>query len=70
LFVAEMKNLFRPQCVKVLDEKGVPIQISERFYRPNDTTDGLATRLLGLALSGATAMSEFERGWVTEVLST
>jgi hypothetical protein len=69
LFVAEMNNLFRPECIKILDERGVPIQISERFYQPNDTTESLATRLLGFALSGARGMTEFEREWVLEVLS-
>jgi hypothetical protein len=68
LFVAEMTNLFRPECVKVLDERGIPIQISERFYEPGDTIDTLSERLFIIATSGATTMTPFGQEWVLGAL--
>jgi hypothetical protein len=69
-FLAEMSNLFRPECVKALDERGIPMQISERVYQADDTIDTLSARLFTVAASGAPMMTPFERQWVLEVLAT
>lgn len=40
LFLQEISRWFRPEVLKNLDEEGIPVQISERFYRSGfDRTD-------------------------------
>lgn len=67
-FVAEMKNLFRPECIKVLDERGVPIQISEKIYRRGDDLKSLTSRLLEVAMEGRSSLTAFESAWIIQAV--
>lgn len=68
LFTGELPRWFRPEPVKILEEQGVPIQISERIYRPGDTVPGLTARLRRAALSQSPALNVMEREWVLDAL--
>ncbi len=68
LFVAELPRWFRPEELKILEEQGVPIQISERFYQKGDTLSRLASRLRNLAESKSELLSPMERQWVIDAL--
>lgn len=68
LFLARMPRWFRSDVLKMLEEQGVPIQISERFLRSGDTVTSLANRLRTLAKSGARGVSRFERTWLLDAL--
>ncbi|HKM72415.1 MAG TPA: helicase-related protein [Stellaceae bacterium] len=68
LFTAEMPRWFRPEALKNLDEQGVPVQISERFYWEGDTLATLIARLIEAAQSGNHSLSDFERLWVPDTL--
>jgi hypothetical protein len=68
LFVAEMPRWFRAEVLKNLDEQGVPVQISERFVRANDTIDSLRRRLINEARNETERLTPFERRWVLEAL--
>lgn len=46
LFVAELPRWFRDEVLKNLDEQGIPIQISERYFARGDTLQNLKSRLL------------------------
>lgn len=70
LFTAELPRWFRPEELKVLEEQGVPIQISERFYRRGDSVRSLGERLQRLALSDSDSLSPFERAWIRDALPT
>jgi hypothetical protein len=70
LFIAELPRWFRPEVLKNLDEQGVPIQISERFYVGEDTLVSLAERLVREARSNTAALSPFERAWVIDAMPT
>lgn len=59
---------FRPEVLKILEEQGVPIQISERFYVEGDSVRSLGARLQDLARSRDARISTFERNWITEAL--
>ena len=59
---------FRSEVLKILEEQGVPIQISERFHVEGDTVRSLGTRLQALAGSRDARISAFERNWVLEAL--
>jgi Helicase conserved C-terminal domain/DEAD/DEAH box helicase len=69
LFVAEMPRWFRAEVLKNLDEQGVPVQISERFVRRNDTIDTLRERLIALARAEEGVLTPFERRWILEALA-
>jgi hypothetical protein len=68
LFTAEMPRWFRPEPLKNLDEQGIPVQLSERFYQPGDSLETLTARLLEAANSDDISLSQFERDWILEAL--
>ena len=68
LLTAEMPRWFRPEVLKNLDEQGVPIQISERYYSKDDTLAELIARLIQAAESQDDLLSDFERRWVLDAL--
>jgi late competence protein required for DNA uptake (superfamily II DNA/RNA helicase) len=70
LFVAEMPRWFREEILKNLDEQGVPVQISERFLKPNDSLESLRRRLIEHARQVDAAMTPFERHWILEALAS
>jgi hypothetical protein len=59
---------FRPEELKILEEQGIPIQISERFHVEGDSVRSLGARLQALARSRDARISTFERNWVSEAL--
>lgn len=67
LFIQSMSRWFKPEELKNLDEEGVPIQISERFYNGEDK-EGLANKLLSLAREGSKHLTAFEQRWVLAAL--
>lgn len=66
LFTYSMSTWFRPEILKNLDEEGIPIQISERFYQANDTRTTLLHRLTDASLASTSDLTEFERQWVID----
>lgn len=67
-FVGQLSSWFRPEVLKELDEEGVPIQISERYYVDGDTKASLRTRLRGASKSLISDLSNFERDWLRRAL--
>ena len=67
-FVAGMPRWFRSDALKMLEEQGVPIQISERFLRRSDTVQRLGGRLRRLAEQLDPRLSKFERTWILDAL--
>lgn len=67
--LGEMPRWFRAEVLKNLDEQGVPIQISERFYQDGDDLQTLSSRILKLASADDGYMTKFERTWVIDALS-
>lgn len=59
---------FRAEALKIMEEQGVPIQISERFYVEGDTVRSLGARLQTLVRSRDARISAFERTWITDAL--
>jgi len=59
---------FRAEELKILEEQGIPIQISERFYVDGDSVRSLGSRLQSLAQSRDARISMFERNWILEAL--
>lgn len=68
LFVGGISSWFRPEILKQLDEEGIPIQISERFYVDGDSKSSLKNRLAKLTNSNSTNLSQFEARWIIEAL--
>jgi hypothetical protein len=68
LFLAELPRWFGPEVLKNLDEEGIPIQISERFYRRDDTRADLLSRMAEAARSNVGQLSAFERDWIVDAL--
>lgn len=68
LFLAELPRWFRAEALKILEEQGVPIQISERFLRGGDTVRTLGARLKALADADNDALSAVERAWIKDAL--
>lgn len=68
LFVAEMPRWFRAEPLKILEEQGVPIQISERFWQPQDTVRSLRERLRKLADEKDPRLSRLELGWIKDAI--
>lgn len=68
LLLAELPRWFRPEALKILEDQGVPIQISERFIMSNDTVMSLGGRLRELALNKNSPMSDVEREWIIDAL--
>jgi hypothetical protein len=69
LFIAEIPRWFRAEVLKNLDEQGIPVQISERFLRRDDTIEMLRARLIQEARNARAGLTPFERRWVLEALS-
>lgn len=68
LFLAELPRWFRAEPLKILEEQGVPIQISERFLRAGDTVTSLGARLREIARTESGNLSAMERQWVNDAL--
>lgn len=68
LLVAELPRWFRAEELKILEEQGVPIQISERFWVEGDTVRTLGQRLRNLAIAKDSALSPFEHEWILSAL--
>jgi hypothetical protein len=68
LLLAELPRWFRPEALKILEEQGVPIQISERFLSSGDTAATLGERLRALALSADTNLTVLEQQWILDAL--
>lgn len=68
LFIGGISSWFRPIILKELDEEGIPIQISERFYRDGDTKLTLKSRLVGLCIDGEDRLTEFEKDWILDAV--
>jgi hypothetical protein len=69
LITGALPRWFKPECLKILEERGVPVQISERFYLEHDTTKTLSIRLLQLADKKDDRLSFIEQEWIKEALS-
>lgn len=63
-YIRSLASWFRDPLLRHLDEEGIPIQISERYYREGDSHDDLLRRLSDAARSGSSALTEFEREWL------
>lgn len=68
LILAELPRWFRAEPLKILEEQGVPIQISERFLRGGDTVSSLGARLRAASESDNQLLSQMERQWVLDAL--
>jgi len=68
LFIAEMPRWFRLEALKMLEEQGVPIQISERFVVRDDTVTSLGLRLRKLADAEDARLSRPEIDWIKDAL--
>jgi hypothetical protein len=68
LFLADLPRWFRPEPLKILEEHGIPIQISERFFDSSDSTRQLEKRLLQAARHDNSGMTALERQWVIDAL--
>ncbi len=64
LALRDLPRWFRPDPVKSLEERGIPMQISERLYKHNDSVGALGNRLLLGAQSPKSALTAFEREWI------
>jgi len=68
LFTAELPRWFRHEALKMLEEQGVPIQISERFLIATDTISSLSKRLKRLAQRQDQRLSPLEQEWIIDAL--
>jgi hypothetical protein len=68
LFTAEMPRWFRAEPLKVLEEQGVPIQISERFIATGDSIQLLSVRLRQLTAAGDQRLLPVEQAWIRDAL--
>ncbi|WP_404420470.1 DEAD/DEAH box helicase [Thalassospira australica] len=66
-FISGVTSWFRAEVLKELDEEGIPVQISERFYRPEETKQSLKQRLVSIARLGAHDLTDFERQWILDM---
>lgn len=67
VFVHALSRWFRPEILKNFDEEGIPIQISERFYKAGDERVHLVRKLQS-QIALPTAVSAFERDWLSDAL--
>lgn len=67
LFIELMSRWFKPEELKNLDEEGIPIQISERFYKGEDK-EQLIKKLLSLARDRSKCLTAFEQKWILAAL--
>lgn len=68
LLLAEMPRWFRPEPLKIVEERGVPIQISERFFRTEDTVMSLEDKLRFAAMNDKAPLTPMERQWIKDAL--
>jgi hypothetical protein len=68
LFLGELPRWFRAEELKILEEQGVPIQISERFLIRGDTVTSLGRRLRQAAISQDYRLAPIERQWILDAL--
>lgn len=68
LLLSELPRWFRAEELKILEEQGVPIQISERFLRRGDTVTTLGERLRALAERRDERLTSLERQWILDAL--
>lgn len=68
LLVGELPRWFRAEALKILEEQGVPIQISERFLAAGDSVTSLGGRLRELARSRSPRLSALEHAWILDAL--
>lgn len=64
LFLHDLSRWFRAEELKNLDEEGVPIQISERFYRHGMTREQLTDALQAAVQIEDDKLTAFERRWI------
>ena len=64
LFLGSISSWFRPEILKELDEEGIPIQISERFYIDGDTKIVLKERLAAMCDLEDAPITPFEKDWL------
>lgn len=69
LFTYDTSTWFRSAILKNLDEEGIPIQISERFFRPNDTRASLMEKLRSSSQNPDSGLSAFERRWLESAIN-
>jgi hypothetical protein len=67
-YVYNMSHWFRDPLLKNLDEEGIPIQISERFFTPGDMRASLVEKLALAVNTKDSRLSDFERHWVSKAL--
>lgn len=67
LFISSLSRWFKPEELKNLDEEGIPIQISERFF-DGESREALSQKLLDLANKTSDQLTPFERSWVLAAL--
>lgn len=68
LFISSLSRWFKAEELKNLDEEGIPIQISERFFA-GESREALSQKLLNLARLKSKQLSPFEQSWVLAALS-
>ena len=68
LFLHGISRWFRQEELKNLDEEGIPIQISERFIKSEDSKEALVNRLILAAFDSKSGLSNFERSWIISAL--
>lgn len=68
LFIGGISSWFRDEILKELDEEGIPIQVSERFYSDGDTKASLKEKLRYFCEQQPTPLTEFEKDWILEAL--
>ena len=68
LFLGSVASWFRPEVLKELDEEGVPIQISEKYYVEGDDKPRLRARLWKECQSSDSRLTDFEKEWLEQAL--
>ena len=68
LFISSMSRWFKAEVLKNLEEEGIPIQISERFFA-GESREALSQKLLSLARLKSKLLSPFEQSWVLSALT-
>ena len=68
LFVEQLGRWFRAEVLKDLDEEGVALPISERFFHDGDSREVVVSRLREACINPGSQLSPFERRWLRDVL--
>jgi hypothetical protein len=68
LLIKGLSTWFRPSVLKEMDEEGLPMQISERFYKQGDDQMSLVRRLRIACEDDSAELSMFEREWIRSAL--